>query len=380
MERQGMQTKLRGYRSKHKRYRNNQWMRVNIVLWVMIAVVTLFVVTIVLPGILVKRIAEPTAGQSTVSNPADPKGLVLSENKEAVGVMKQEIMIPVYLSKLDRVESIALEEYVRGVLAAEMPAEFELEALKAQALAARTYIYRRMIEKDTSNVPVEGALVTDTTAHQAFLTEESLAQKWTGEDYTKYMVKMTQAIEETRNLILTYQGKPINATFFSMSNGYTENAEEIWPSASPYLKSVPSPWDLQVPGYKETVTLSYKDVIDKLDVASISIAANNSKAAAKTGIQVIERTNGGRIKKISIGGTIFTGTEVREKLGLRSTSFEWKWNGTGKKAQLEVTTYGYGHGVGMSQWGANELAKKGKTAEEIVRYYYKGISISEASK
>lgn len=373
-----MQTsKLRRFRSKHKRYRKNQWMHVNTALWVMIAVAVLFMVTIVLPGILVKRIADPAAIQSTVSNPTDPKGLVLGKNNEAVGVMKQEIMVPVYLSKLDMVESISLEEYVRGVLAAEMPAEFELEALKAQALAARTYIYRRIIDKDTSNVPVEGALVTDTVAHQAYLTDDALTKLWAKEDYTKYMDKLTQAVEETRNLILTYQGKPINATFFSMSNGFTENAEEIWPFAIPYLKKVPSPWDKQAKGYKETVTISYENVIDKLGVASISISGNNSKAAAKTGMKVLERTNGGRIKKISIGGTIFTGTEVREKLGLRSTSFEWNWNGAGKKAQLEVTTYGYGHGVGMSQWGANELAKKGKTAEEIVRYYYKGIDISK---
>ena len=96
-------------------------------------------------------------------------------------------------------------------------------------------------------------------------------------------------------------------------------------------------------------------------------------------MRVLERTKGGRIKNITIGGTTFTGGEVREKLGLRSTSFDWQWKGSGKKATLEITTYGYGHGVGMSQWGANAMAKQGKTAEEIVRYYYQGISVSKAS-
>ncbi|TCZ76808.1 stage II sporulation protein D [Paenibacillus albiflavus] len=361
-------TKLRRVGHHRKRYRQAEWSKVNFILWILIAAVTLFIVTIVLPGMIVNRIEQPVSIHTGVNAPVNPS---VENPNETTSVMKQGLMVPVYLSKLDKIETVPLEDYVRGVIAAEMPAEFELEALKAQALAARTYIYRRLLDKDTSNVPVEGALVTDTTAHQVYLTKEALAKKWTGDDYTKYWAKITQAVEDTRNLILTYQGKPINATFFSTSNGKTENAEEIWPFAVPYLRSVPSPWDKQAPKYQDTISLSLEDVVHKLGVKSIS--------TAKNGIRVLERTSGGSIKEIEIGGSTFTGTEVREKLGLRSASFEWKWKGTGKNTKLEITTYGYGHGVGLSQWGANVMAKEGKTAAEIVRYYYQGIAISEAS-
>jgi stage II sporulation protein D len=316
---------------------------------------------VVIPGLLVRRSPADTSQK----RPA-------SIQKHADGIEKESpVMIPVYLSKQQKVETVPLEEYVKGVVAAEMPAEFELEAMKAQALAARTYMVRRILEQDFSNVPVKDAWVTDTISHQAYITEEELKKKWTPAEYAANMDKINRAVEETKGLILTYDHKPINATFFSTSNGYTENSEDYWGIYTPYLRSVPSPWDVKLaPRYKETTTFGYQDVLQKLGVSSISASSGRS-----TSIKVLAWSTGHRIEKISIGGKTFTGREVREKLNLNSSQFDWRWKGN----QLEITTYGNGHGVGMSQWGANGMAKEGKTAEEIVKYYYKGISIEKAS-
>lgn len=352
------------------------WRRLNMALWIAAFLAAFFMVLIVIPGVLVERFTLPASSEAskTQISGAGSSGKTLDSSSIQSDTLSNRIAVPVYLSKQKKIETIPLEDYVRGVLAAEMPIDFELEALKAQALAARTYVVRRMAEQDTSQVPVEGALVTDTVSHQVYLSEETLAERWKDEAYVRNMAKLNQAVEETRDMIITYEGKPINATFFSTSNGYTENAEDVWPFALPYLKSVRSPWDVQSPSYTETVTFSYADLLKKLGVSSIS-----TNSSDKTGIRVIETSEGRRIKKVMIGGKSLDGTDVREKLGLKSTHFEWKWEGTGKKAKLHITTYGYGHGVGMSQWGANALAENGRTAEEIIRYYYQGVALSKAS-
>lgn len=276
-------------------------------------------------------------------------------------------LVPVYLSREKRIDQVPIEAYVRGVIAAEMPVEFELEALKAQALAARTYIIRRLQEQDTSQVPAPGAIVTDTVAHQAFLTEEQLKGKWSGPSAAANWEKLNQAVLETEGRVILYGGKPINAVFFSTSNGYTENSEDYWGEKIPYLRSVPSPWDAGLsPRYKETVSMPYKNFLKQLGLSGTVTAG-----ATLSGSKVTSTTAGHRIGKISIGGKTFTGREVRERLGLASSQFEWRL----AKGEVEITTYGYGHGVGMSQWGANGMAKEGKSAEEIVRYYYSGVTV-----
>lgn len=342
-------------------FKKKRVLRKGVILWMTVCLSSMLCVTIIVPGLLVKKI--PTGD---VLPPVPIVGAGLQETSA-----EQGLMIPVYLTKQATVQTVPLEQYVRGVLAAEMPVEFELEALKAQAMAARTYVVRRVIEKDYSNMPVKDALVTDTTAHQAYLTDQELREKWDKSKYETNMAKIDRAVNETKDKILTYEHEPINATFFSTSNGYTENSEEYWPFKSPYLRSVPSPWDIQLSSrYKENVTISYKTMLQKLGVASISTIDTSAK-----GMKVLSWSTGHRIKSMTIGGQIFSGREVREKLGLASSQFAWKWAGS----QITITTYGYGHGVGLSQWGANGMAKEGKTAEKIVTYYYTGISIENAA-
>lgn len=329
-------------------------MRSKLLIWMSLVLTLTFTVTLGTAKLLHK-----SSPQTTVNGHAAALDMTMQDNTE--------LKIPVYITSEQRVDKVPLETYVRGVVAAEMPITFEPEALKAQALAARTYIVRRIKEQDFSQVPVENAWVTDTVAHQAYLTEEKLKEKWPGSDYKRNMEKLNQAVVQTKDRILLYEGEPINAVFFSTSNGYTENAEDYWGAYIPYLRSVPSPWDRELsPRYKETVTMPYTQFASKLGLKG-TIAVS----AAATGTQAIEKTAGQRIKQVRIGGKLFTGREIRERLNLNSSQFEWKLKGT----SVEITTTGFGHGVGMSQWGANGMAIQGRTAEEIVKYYYTGIQI-----
>jgi stage II sporulation protein D len=336
-------------------------MRRQVTVWMAASLAGAFVFTLLLSAIFRSRSPEPSK----------PVNLPVPAAVSITQLISQSTpTVPVFLSKEKRIDEIPMEAYVRGVIAAEMPVSFELEALKAQALAARTYIVRRILEKDISQVPVQGAVVTDTVAHQAYLTEDQLAAKWSGKEAADNMEKLNRAVTETMGQIITYGGKPINAVFFSTSNGYTENSEDYWGDAVPYLKSVKSPWDEKLsPKFKETVKMPYRTFLSKLGLSGTVTAS-----AAVSGTKVVSTTEGHRISKVRIGGKTFTGRDVREKLGLNSSQFEWKLKG----ANIEITTYGYGHGVGMSQYGANGMAKQGKQAEEIVRYYYKGTEITRA--
>lgn len=300
--------------------------------------------------------------------------------KEPPGIAAAQPMVRVYLSGTRQIESVALEQYVRGVLAAEMPSSFELEALKAQAIAARTYIMRRLLAKDASGTP-EGADVTNTVAHQAYkpLAEMKRLPK-------DAAAKLSRAVEETKDLIITYEGKPIMAAFFSTSNGYTENAEDYWGSPIPYLKSVPSPWDERVaPKYAERTTFQMNNLLSELGVSAQALKLKSDggtigKTASIQGIgnqlRIVSRTVGKRVRQVQIGSEHFTGREIREKLGLRSSAFDWSVDND----KLVITTYGFGHGVGMSQYGAQGMAKEGATAEQIVTYYYNDVKLDKASK
>ncbi|WP_419875598.1 stage II sporulation protein D [Candidatus Pristimantibacillus sp. PTI5] len=315
---------------------------------------------------------EDTEGRQTVDKEADPqsaKPAAGNQSQAETSEVLDHLVIRVYMTKEERIERVPLETYVRGVVAAEMPIGFELEALKAQAIAARTYMIRRIVQGNDSGVPVKGADVTDTVEHQVYVSLADLARKWPKADQKTNMKKLNDAVAETRGKIITYKGDPIEAAFFSTSNGYTENSEDYWKQEIPYLRSVASPWDEAIsPRYKETVELSLKEFYNKLGVSG--------KSSAKSAIRIVEKTAGNRISKIVIGGATFTGREVREKLGLASSQFTWKIKG----GTIAITTYGYGHGVGMSQWGANGMAQSGASAEQILAHYYSSVQVEQASK
>ncbi|WP_245153984.1 stage II sporulation protein D [Jeotgalibacillus proteolyticus] len=277
----------------------------------------------------------------------------------------ETLTVEVYRDQLDTVEQIELESYVSGVVASEMPASFEEEALKAQALAARTYVTRLISAGGAEGLP-QKADITDTTAHQVYKSDQELKELWKDEfDWKKE--KIDQAVAATKGEVLTYEGKPITASFFSTSNGWTENAKDYWEEDIPYLQSVESSWDEEVaPEFLSEVSIPITEFEEKL-----GITLSDGEIGT-----VMERTPGHRIKTVSIAGQSFTGREIREKLGLRSTDFHWAQKGD----SIVIQTKGFGHGVGMSQYGANGMAKEGKSYGEIVTHYFKGVEIGTVDK
>lgn len=337
------------------------------------AVSVLLVLALAIPVILVWPRTGGQVNSVPSSSGVSSAGGRTQVPAPAVSAAYPEPNVRVYLSAANTTMKLPLEDYVTGVVAAEMPAEFKLEALKAQAIAARTFIVRRLAANDTSGVPSGAADVTDTISHQVFIPPDQVKAEWTRLGKAKEWEKLQRAVRESRDAVMTYDGRAITASFFSTSNGYTENAEDVWGSMVPYLKSVDSPWDKQLaPGFKETVTMKRSEILQKLNLDSIPASVQQSGSWMK----VVSTTQGHRIKEMQIAGETFSGPEVRKLLGLRSSQFSWQVEGD----EVQITTYGYGHGVGMSQWGANGMAQEGHTATEILKHYYTGISFGQASK
>ena len=258
-------------------------------------------------------------------------------------------------TKTNTIESLELEEYIIGVVAAEMPASFNLEALKAQAIASRTYAVYKM---ETSNKEYD--VVTD-VSNQSYITIEEMKNKW-GNDFEKYYTKISTAVNDTLGQVLTYNNKIIEAYYFAMSNGYTEDVSLVFSEDRDYLKSVKSIYENEsLKNFLVETEFTKEEICKKLEITCNSLSFKN-----------IERSNTGRVKTLMINDKIYKGTEIRTKLRLRSTDFDIESNNN----KITITTRGYGHGVGMSQYGANGMANAGYDYEKILKYYYKNIEIS----
>lgn len=242
-----------------------------------------------------------------------------------------------------------IESYLEGVISSEMSPAFEMEALKAQCVAARTFVVQRGYEVD------------DTTNTQVYRDDKQLKDIWK-DNYDVYHKKIQQAVQETTGEILTYQGKPISALFFSSSCGKTANAQEYWGNKVPYLVSVDSSWDKQSEEYEKSITMSKQEF-------STALGFQNTVHEIEEPI----RYDSGYVKEIRIDRIVFTGREVREKLNLRSSCFTIKES----KDNVVITTKGYGHGVGMSQIGAQAMAEKGKSYKQILSHYYPKTKIEK---
>lgn len=265
---------------------------------------------------------------------------------------------------------LPLEEYVCGVVAAEMPASFEPEALKAQAVIARTYVVKRMRVFGGSGCEEHpGADICDNPEHaQAWLSQDSLRKAWGPLQFKALWDRVQQAVGATEGLILTYQGKVIDPPYHSTCAGGTENPAEVWGAQYPYLKSVRCDYCASSPYYQpQKLTLKLSDFVSKIG-APRSVAAT---ASAGRPLFSSILTSSGRVKELVAGSFRVAGTEVRKLLGLRSTRFSLTVSGD----QVSLEVRGNGHGVGLCQWGANGLAQKGLSYPEIIAYYYEGIEI-----
>ena len=267
------------------------------------------------------------------------------------------------------IEEVNLDEYLYGVVSAEMPANYETEALKAQAVVARTYTIYQM--RHNSNKHENADICDNYACCQAWISKEDRISKWNGEEAESNWNKIEEAVNSTTGKIVTYNGEPINAFFHSNSGGVTESSVNIWGGIDyPYLKSVETAGEDGYKQYTSQVEISKQDLVNRLKEKYQDCEIDYSQENC---IQILEYTSSGRVKTIKFGNKEIAGTEARSILGLKSTNFTFSING-------DIVTFsvtGYGHGVGMSQTGADSMAKSGANYEEIIKHFYTNVEITE---
>ncbi|MBQ6494392.1 MAG: stage II sporulation protein D [Bacilli bacterium] len=282
-------------------------------------------------------------------------------------VYKEELINLKYVSSIivrvkrvnkDRIDNVMLEDYVVGAVAGEMPVSFEIEALKAQAVVSRSYVLRKINDNKDGSYDV-----VDTTSNQVYLDLDDLKDSW-GNNFVNYLNKIRDAVNSTSMEYLEYNGDIANTMFFSTSNGYTEDCSVFFSSDVPYLRSVPSSWDSSVnSNFNYSKKISLRDFYNNLGLDYNS----------KLNIEILERSSSKRITNIKINGVKFSGKDIYNKLGIRSTDFSIIQDGD----DVIINTKGYGHGVGMSQYGAYGMAKDGYNYKEILNHYYKGTNLKK---
>jgi len=310
--------------------------------------VALFLVVVVMPAILVK-------------------GLNLF--RPGAGVEETKTTVRVKVVSTNTIKTFDLEQYIVGVVAGEMPARFQMEALKSQAVAARTYTMKRMQEAARGRSDHSGAdLCTDPTHCQAWLSDSDMRQRWGVVNYYKYKRRIVRAVKETRGMVLTYKGKLIDPVYHSTCGGWTENPQEVWKFTAPYLRSVNCPYDRHSPQLHKRVKFSWAELDGRLGT---NLAAAPGSAVSKVKIRALTST--GRVKTVAVGKRLFPGTEFRARLGLNSTRFTYKGDSRG----ITIDTIGYGHGVGLCQYGTDGYANHGKDFRFILQHYYQGSKITQ---
>jgi stage II sporulation protein D len=323
-------------------------------------VLVLFIIVIILPVALVRgcrpglpQQPPPAVDRTPIESPAG------------------EIMINVFNHHKQQIETMSLEEYLVGVVAAEMPASFELEALKAQAVVARTYTVSQMLSqrgRGCSNHP-EADICTDHTHCQAWETEAESLKKWPAGEATANLNKIRRAVRETAGKVAVQNGQPIDAVFHAACGGHTENSEDVWSTAMSYLRATPCPYCLDsrwaVTEHTFSTAHFAKSLLPLVTATPVSTAGSPLLGTAV-------RTSSGRIKELDIAGETVGGRDLRSALNLPSTNLTWRHDGD----NIIFTARGYGHGVGLCQYGADGQAKAGKTYDVIVRYYYAGVDIN----
>ena len=265
------------------------------------------------------------------------------------------------------IEEIPLDEYLYGVVSAEMPASFEKEALKAQAVVARTYTIYKIIHND--NKHGEANICDSSACCQAWIAKEERLAKWEEAQRQENWNKIVSAVEETKGKIITYEGQPINAFFHSNSGGKTETTLNVWGGTGyPYLQSVSTAGEENYSQYRSEYTCTKAEFIAKIQEQHPDFQIDFS---APDALQVLEYTDGNRIKKMKVGNLELSGVEMRTIFSLRSANFTIQIEGENIKFQV----IGYGHGVGMSQTGADSMAKQGSQYEEIIKHFYVGVEV-----
>lgn len=279
--------------------------------------------------------------------------------------------IEVYRTESGKVDKLPFEDYIKGVVSSEMPSTFHSEALKAQSVAARTYSAAKVMNAETSGCPSAhpDAPLCDSTHCQVFKTEKELkdlkGEQWMKDGY----VKINDAVNDTKGEMLYYKGELVQqALFHSSSGGATENCEDVFAAAVPYLVSVESPYEDAATHQNEETVFAIDEFASKV---SSAYPSTHFGQITSDNIKIISRSNGNRVEKMQIGSATLTGRQIREALSLSSANFTIDIDGD----TITIISNGSGHGVGMSQYGADGMAKEGYDYKKILSHYYSGTEI-----
>ena len=309
---------------------------------------------VVFPSFLIRSVPV-MQNRQPVTNVTSPD-IAPESSVPQQGEQTSTMLLPV-LMKDGTVQHMDVDAYLTAVVLREMPADFELEALKAQAIVARTYALKRFTEGGKHS---ENAVCTDSSCCQGYRTEEDYLLSGGSREAVE---KVRNAVTSTSGMVLTYQNQLIDATYFSCSGGKTEDAQAVWGSDVPYLQSVDSPGEEHATHYTDTVTFTAEEFA--------TLLGQRLDGAAGTWLEEVTYTEGGGVATIRICGKTYQGTTIRQRLGLRSTAFVMTAVGN----TITVTTKGFGHRVGMSQYGADAMAVRGNSCERILAHYYPGTNI-----
>ncbi len=322
-------------------------------------------------GLMLTSFAALITAAAVIPSLLAPAEKASSSEETTAPAPEPESTIQMLDTSSGEVLTLSMEEYLIGAVSAEMPASFEPEALKAQTVAAHTYAVRQQnLQSKSPDPELCGAdLSNDSTKYQAYFTQSQTMQFY-GTGYDSAYTKISAAVKEVLPYIIVYENEPILAAFCSMSSGKTESAENVWGQAVPYLTVADSSADKNAPNYSQCTYFSAADLRTKLMEA---FPECNLDVSTNQWLIVESTSESGTVLTANVGGTAATGQEIRTALGLRSAAFEVEW----KEGSCAITTKGYGHGVGMSQYGANAMAKAGADWREILLYYYKGAEIEE---
>lgn len=323
----------------------------------------LITVCFVLPAIFTKtnkQVSTDTQGENISIDVQN-----IEEQKDSNNSDKE---IKLLHSKTGEVENVNIEEYLCNVVSAEMPASFETEALKAQAIVARTYTMFKLNNKKHDNADI----CDNSACCQAWISKENRLAKWEESKRDEYWQKICSVVQQTKGQVIMYNNEPINAFFHSNSGGTTEIPVNVWGGTNyPYLQVVETSGEEAYTQYASEVTIANTDIINKLKEKYQDISIDFSNVED---LKIVEHTESGRVKTVKFGNHKLSGVEVRSIFGLKSTNFEiLKIDND----HMQFKVKGYGHGVGMSQTGADSLAKQGKTAEEIIHHFYSNVNVKK---
>lgn len=327
------------------------------IIWIGIVYMVLLLLPLPVLGKLNPDIKPPITSSNSTNKSSDK---INEKNEESFRLLDTDTNI---------VYEVSVKDFVTGSVGAEMYPTYNTEALKAQAVASYTYYsVLKKRQKANPNTELRGADFADmVSGFPIFYTDNQLKKRW-GKNYNTYYKKISNAVNSVLGKMITYDGEPITAVYHAISSGTTEDAAVMWGTSYPYLQPVVSPGDKLSPSYQSSVTFKpdkFKSDLSK--IKNLTFSGTADKWLDKN----IQTSSSGTVTQLKICNTSLTGSQIREALGLRSANFTVEY----REGGFHFTVYGYGHNVGMSQYGADYLARQGLSYEEILHYYYTDVEI-----